>query len=254
MSKKRLTFILVLAFVMVITFSGCDTKQPINTEEKNDTIVDEMELSSERATMDANRFVDLLKQKNSNELLSILHESYSYEKKEIDDTIKCFENYYDLETLEIVGDGQESDNPPYKQYHFQIVGNKNLEVLKTDLIVRYNAEDNNKLEYEHIFIRYYPYAEKTLDYYLKYLLKGDVGQLSSFLSIDGGPDYYREEAEALIIEYNENYDMNSVTYEYIGFKDNTFLFEMRDGNGKTRIIPVVYGDGLVSVYEDIFLN
>ncbi len=250
--KRRIMHVMLLILVCSIgfVFYGCKDKTNGHNVLEQDSLI---EINSETGALDAEALIKALKTKDKSSLYSMLKNDYNYEINEIEKIILCFENFYNLDTLRI--EAVDSDNPTCEEYYFKIIGEKDNEKRSTSLTVKYDMMENEtKTTYNHIFIKYFPYAEKTVDYYLKYLKKGDSGELSAFLSIDGGPDYFRAEAEELIKEFNNHYDMNSITYEYTGFARDRFVFNMRDQYGKSRDIHIAYGDGLVGVYEEILMK
>lgn len=247
--KRKIIFVILLFLVSSIGYVlyGCKDGSG-NTDSSMEQ--ESIDITSKTGKKDAEAFVEALKAKDNRALQSMLKNSYNYEIDEIDKIIFCFDNFYTLKSLQV--EPIDSENSILEEYYFKIIGEKEGELHSTNLVIKYDVTDKgiNTL-YQHTFIQYFPYAEKTVDYYLKFLQKGDPGELSSFLSIDGGPDYYRAEAEELIRDYNDQYDMSSVTHEYIGFENNKFIFNMSDQKGKSREIHIVYGDGLVGVQEEI---
>ncbi len=260
--KKSILLLIILCLVMGASFYGCtqqnvpmddvieESENESNPTENADQQTEEPSL--EKADKDANDFIYLLQKKDISGLDTVFKNAYYYTPEIAAKVITGFEKYYDLSTLRV--EPVHSDNPSSYDYFFNVIGSKDGEERSSELTVSYDPKNDYKLNYNHLFIRYYPQAEEAVGIYLDYLEKGDPGELSSYLSIDIGPEYYREEAEQLIAEYNEMYDLNSATYEYIGFIDNLFVFVMTDGNQKTREIKVGYGDGLVGIHEQILLN
>lgn len=91
------------------------------------------------------------------------------------------------------------------------------------------------------------FAKQSIDVtqnYLYLLREGDAGALSAWLSIDGGPEYFREEAEALIAYYSQ-YDLRVFQVALAGYDpaSDQFVVRVADWNGALFDIALVY-DGI----------
>ncbi|AJY76863.1 hypothetical protein [Paenibacillus beijingensis] len=200
-----------------------------------------------KAIRDAHEFINVIKEKNAAKLNQLLNTS----DLDIEGTkkiIECFEVNFDLNSLsaQINYDGL-SMYPEGGQYEFVLVDkniNENNDNEENSLVIRYE-KDGNKV-FHNPYVRYFPYAEKMILTYLDIIGEGDAIELASFLNADDIeiPIWVAEET---ISNYKNFLDTSKVTVRYT----KNFTFVAEDTNGKEHIIEVIYGDGLMSIKDDL---
>jgi len=257
--SSRLVFV---GLLMILTLSSCTsqstkekadtlsssgTEQSIIPEEKNSPSSQENATDETKAIKDAQELLELIKTKDSDELLRTVNRS-ALSPLDIDGVntiIEGFDKNFDLESLSVqINYDGPAMSPEDGQYEFVLVDKKFKENHAEDsLVIRY--QENEAAVYHNPFIQYFPYAESMVVKYLELIDAGNTTKLAEFLNPDD-IDVPEWVANEIISNYKNFFssDNRSVRYK------NRFTFIIEDSNGKEHEIELIYGDGLMSIKDE----
>jgi hypothetical protein len=197
-----------------------------------------------KAEKDAQEFLKIIKEKDDAKLLQFLNST----RLDLEGTKKIIEGFdvnFDLDKLsvQIYYDGYAM-NIEGGQYEFIFLDKNSKEYNgENSLVIRY--EEDGSIVYLNPYIRYFPYAENMVLYYIDLIGKGSVTELAVFLNPDDieVPDWV---AEKTINNYKDFFDSGSISIRYT----DHFVFVAEDGKGKEHEIEVNYGDGLMGIQDN----
>ncbi|MGG4147442.1 hypothetical protein ABEW34_30485 [Paenibacillus algorifonticola] len=269
--SSRLVFV---GLLMMLTLSSCTSQRTVNmvssnhddTKGKADTlspsgteqsIIPKLESSPSsqenavtdetKAIKDAQELLELIKAKDSNELLRTVNMS-ARSQLDIDGVntiIEGFDKNFDLESLSVqINYDEPAMSPEDGQYEFVLV-DKNFKENheENSLVIRY--QENGVTVYHNPFIQYFPYAESMVVNYLELIDAGNTTKLAKFLNPDD-IDVPEWAANEIISNYENFFSSENMSVRY----KKRFTFVIEDSNGKEHEIELIYGDGLMSIKDE----
>jgi len=230
------------------TLSSSGTEQSIIPEEESSLSSQENATDETKAIKDAQELLELIKTKDSDELLRTVNMS-AFSQLDIDGVntiIEGFNKNFDLESLSVQMnyDGPAMSPVNGGQYEFVLV-DKNFKENheENSLVIRY--QDNGVAVYHNPFIQYFPYAESMVVKYLELIDARNTTKLAKFLNPDDieVPEWVANE---IISNYENFFSSDNMSVRY----KNRFTFVIEDSNGKEHEIELIYGDGLMSIRDE----
>ncbi len=156
-----------------------------------------------------------------------------------EDGIEMFDLLFNRQTLAITN--LRSEDYMQEGYQCDIVGNGPNGERIVPLFIIFQEDDPR---FFCPLSQYGKQSRRSVETYLNYLLEGEAAKLSQWLSIDGGPDYFLDEANRLIEHYRQ-YDLSKteiVNFDY-SHEINRFVYRIQDGNEEKFEVFMSYGDG-----------
>ena len=156
-----------------------------------------------------------------------------------EDAIEMFDLLFDRHTLAVTN-LRSADNMP-DSYQCDIAGNGPNGERIVPLFIIFHEDDPR---FFCSLSRYGKQSRRSVETYLNYLFEGNVAELSQWLSIDGGSEYFLDEATRLIEHYSQ-YDLSKteiVNFDY-DHEISRFVYRIRDAHKKEFEVYMNYGDG-----------